>query len=266
MWFDDQLKRATFESQKFAEGRFRNAYKGTWTNPPGRRGRKCVVKEKKDTYTWNPTDWDTSVKIQKKAQELAGSFNFSLKPSHPVSFTKVDVLKVVESNPLSGPRLHECVLVEDFIPGSFKKWCNNYGFISDEAKTTAITMPAFMHWSWVHTGGEMMVADLQGVRGDDGYTLTDPVILSTTGTYGATDMGVEGMAMFFIHHECNGICNGLSRPTYWGVITKIPPLYRASCEQLLQQVMSSTTYTFELQFPPDIRATIIQTFREIARR
>ena len=48
--------------------------------------------------------------------------------------------------------------------------CNNYGFISDEAKTKAITMPAFMHWSWVHTGGEMMVANLQGVRGDDGYT------------------------------------------------------------------------------------------------
>ena len=266
MWFDDQVKRVTFESQKFAEGRFQNAYKGTWTNPRERIGQKCVVKEKKNTCTWNLTDWETSVKIQKKAQELAGSFNVSLKPSHPVSFTEVDVLKVVESNPLSGPRLHEYVLVEDFIPGNFKKWCNNYGFISDEAKTTAITMPAFMHWSWVHTGGEMMVADLQGVSGDDGYTLTDPVILSTTGTYGATDMGVEGMAMFFIHHECNGICSGLSKPTYWDVITRIPPLYRASCEQLLQQVMSSTTYTFELQFPPHIRATVIQTFREIARR
>ena len=142
MWFDDQSKEATFESQKFAEGRFRNAYKGTWTKPRERRGRKCVVK---DTYTWNPTDWDTSVKIQKKAQELAGSFSVSLKPSHPVSFTDVDVLKVV-------------------------------------------------------------------------------------------------------------------------VITRIPQPYRASCEQLLQQVMSSTTYTFELKFPPHIRATVLQTCREIARR
>ena len=87
MWFDDQQKRATFESQKFAEGRFRNAYKGTWTNPQERRGRKCVVKEKKDTYTWNPTDWDTSLKIQKKAQELADSFNLS-SHSYQISFTK----------------------------------------------------------------------------------------------------------------------------------------------------------------------------------
>ena len=266
MWVDDQLKEATFESQKFAEGRFRNAYEGTWLNPPERKGQKCVVKEKKDTYTWNPTDWDTSVKIHKKAQELAGSFNVSLKPSHQISFTEVDVLQVVESDSLSGPRLNEYVLVEDFIPGNFKKWCNNYGFISEEAKTTAITMPAFMHWSWVHTGGEMMVADLQGVRGGDGYTLTDPVILSTTGTYGATDMGVEGMAMFFMHHDCNDICNGLSKPSYHDFITRIPQHYRESCKQLLQKVMSSTTYTFELQFPPPIRAAVIETFREIARR
>ena len=263
MWFDDQSRRIIFESQKFAEGRFRNAYKGTWINPLEKQGQKCVIKEKKDTYTWNPTDWDTSVKIQKKAQELAGSFNRS---SYQISFAEVDVLPVLKNDSPSGPRRGEHVLVEDFIPGNFKKWCSNYGFISDEAKTTAITMPAFMHWSWVHTGGEMMVADLQGVRGDDGYTLTDPVILSTTGTYGATDMGVEGMAMFFIHHECNGICSGLSRPFYHDVITRIPQPYRAICEQLLQQVMSSTTYTFELKFPPHIRATVLQTFREIARR
>ena len=258
-----------FQENWFAQGRFRNAYKGTWITPLEKLGQQCVVKKKRDTCTLNLTDWDTSVKIQKKAQEFAGSFNisFSIGPTHPVSFAEVYIHRVVQScNSLFGPRFNECVLVEDFIPGNFKKWCNNYGFISDEAKTTAITMPAFMHWSWVHTGGEMMIADLQGVRGDDGYTLTDPVILSTTGTYGATDMGVEGMAMFFIHHECNGICNGLSRPTYWDVITKIPQLYHASCEQLLQQVMSSTTYTCELKFPPLIRATVLQTFREIARR
>ena len=258
-----------FQENWFAQGRFRNAYKGTWITPLEKMGQQCVVKKKKDTCAWHLTDWDTSVKIQKKAQEFAGSFNnsFSVGPTHPVTFPDVYIHRVVQTcNSLFGPRLNECVLVEDFIPGDFKKWCNNYGFISEEAKTTDIMMPAFMHWSWVHTGGEMMVADLQGVRGVDGYTLTDPVILSTTGTYGATDMGIEGMAMFFIHHECNGICSVLSKPTYWDVITRIPPLYRVSCEQLLQQVMSSTTYTFELRFPPHVRATVIQTFREIARR
>ena len=258
-----------FEEHCFAQGRFRYAYKGTWIEPQDKKGQKCVVKEKKDAYAWKLTDWDTSLKIREKAQELADNFNFSLEPPPPcpVSFAALYVHQVVEQDSSSGPKLHEHVLVEDFIPGNYKKWCSNYGFISEEAKTTAIMMPAFMHWSWVHTGGEMMVADLQGVRRDDGYTLTDPVILSTTAdTYGATDMGVEGMAMFFIHHECNEICSGLPKPTYYDVITRIPQPYRAICEQLLQQVMSSTTYTFELKFPPHIRATVLQIFREIARR
>ena len=255
----------TFENQWFAEGRFRYAYRGTWITPE-KRGWKCVVKERKDVYTWKATDWDTSVKIQQEAQKLAKGFNNSLKPSHPISFTEVVVHIVTEQPYSSGPRLDEYVIVEDFIPGNFTKWCNNYGFISQEAKTTAITMPGFMHWSWVHTGGEMMVADLQGVRRDDGYTLTDPVILSTSGTYGATDMGIEGMAMFFLHHECSGICSDLPKPTYWDLIMNIPQSQRAGCEKLLQQVMSATTYKFELQFPPSIRATVIQTFRQVARR
>ena len=258
----------TFEENWFAQGRFRNAYKGTWITPLEKWGQHCVVKEKKDKCTWNLTDWDTSVKIQKKAQELAGNFNnsFIVGPTHPVSFAEIYIHRVVQNNSLFGPRLNEYVLVEDFIPGKFKKWCNNYGFISDEAKTTAIMMPAFMHWSWVHTGGEMMVADLQGVCGDHGYRLTDPVILSTTGTYGATDTGVEGMAMFFMYHKCNEICSGLSKPSYNDVIKRIPQPYRASCEQLLRQVRSSTTYTFELKFPSHIRAAVLQTFREIACR
>ena len=259
------MMEATFEDNKFAEGRFRNAYMGTWTSPRDKVGQKCVVKERKDVYTMRTTDWDTAVKIQGEAAELAASFNDSLDLNRPISFTEVNVLKVVESNSQQGPRLNEYVIVEDFISGNFKKWCNNYGFISQEARSTAITMPAFMHWSWVHTGGEMMVADLQGVRTDDGYTLTDPVILSTSGTYGATDMGIEGMTMFFLHHECNGICSGLTKPTYWDLIMNIPQSQRASCEQLLQQVRSATTYTFELKFPPYIRATVIETFRQVAQ-
>ena len=61
----------TFEENWFAQGRFRNAYKGTWITPPEKWGQQCVVKEKKDKCTWNLTDWDTSVKIHKKSNWLA---------------------------------------------------------------------------------------------------------------------------------------------------------------------------------------------------
>ncbi len=79
-------------------------------------------------------------------------------------------------------------------------------------------MPAFMHWSWAHTGGQKMIADLQGVRSHSGYTytLTDPVLLSNHthgGQYGCTDTGVEGMAMFFLKHTCGHFCWQYPKPT-----------------------------------------------------
>ena len=64
------MEAVTFKGVSFAEGRFRTAYMGTWTAPPSKSGKKCVVKEEKDSYTWKSTDWDTTVKIQKKAIEL----------------------------------------------------------------------------------------------------------------------------------------------------------------------------------------------------
>ena len=168
--------------------------------------------------------------------------------------------------PYSHPKLNEYVIVEDYIPGTFKKWCNNYGFISAESVSIALAMPAFMHWSWLQSGGQLMVADLQGVRTDKGYVLTDPVILSSSNQYGVTDMGVEGMAMFFMHHRCNALCRDLPRPTIADFREKIPQSMLSACQQMLQQVGGTTSYLHELQFTPHIRAVVAQTMKEIATR
>ena len=45
-----------FSPTSFAEGRFRRAYKGTFTEPPSKKGKQCVAKEKKASYTWAATD------------------------------------------------------------------------------------------------------------------------------------------------------------------------------------------------------------------
>ena len=148
----------------------------------------------KDRYLGHPSDWDTTVKIYTKASELAQSFNEYSKTDHPVSFTGVDVVFVSCLFDQSAvPKIGEYVVVEDYIEGEYKKWCNNYGYLSTEYQS----MPAFMHWSWVHTKGQLMIADLQGVRGDDRFSLTDPVIMFVDNSYGPTDTGVEGMIMFF---------------------------------------------------------------------
>ena len=168
------------------------------------------MKKFKETYIWKPTDWDETVKINERAKELAAEFNDAVSTNKAITFTDVHVMKVTGRSDLhSAPRPNEYVTCEDFIPGTFNKWCNNYGYISTESAT----QPAFMHWSWYHTDGEEMIADLQGVRNPDSFTLTDPAIISLSESYGATDVGVEGMAMFFLHHKCSSYCRDLPAPT-----------------------------------------------------
>ena len=257
----EEDRQATFESKSFAEGRFRRAYRGKWTAPPYAAGHTCVVKEFKETYTWKPTDWDETVKINDRAKELAAGFNDAVATTKPISFTDVHVMKVVStSDPYKTPRLHEYVTCEDFIPGTFNKWCNNYGYISTES----LSLPAFMHWSWNYTGGEEMVADLQGVRNPHSFKLTDPVIISLEEGYGATDMGVEGMAMFFLNHKCNSICTDLPAPTLAHFRRVIPQPYLEAAKTLMAQVYNSTTFRMELKFPRDIRGRVAARFREIA--
>ena len=257
--------RGVFNPSPFAEGRFRKAYKGKWTAPPSLAGKEIVVKECKENYTWKESDWNTTKMIYSKAQELANAFNRDMRPNYPIKFTDVQICQVTSSSTESGPQLNEYVAVEEFIPGDFTKWCNNYGYISLQAESINLIMPAFMHHSWCHTKGQVMVADLQGVRDDDGYKLTDPAILSITGDYGPTDMGIEGMAMFFLNHECNDICKTLCRPSLHHFQGKIPPVLLSQCLAMQQQVANATSYTWEMKFPPQLKMTVTDIFTRIAR-
>ena len=236
---------------------------GTFTAPPTKRGQKCVVKESKDSYTWKQTDWDVSVKIQEESKKLAEEFNKESNCNRSIKFTDVVVHKVISQGDTVNPKLGEYVLVEDYIPGDFTKWCNNNGYISSASEL----MPAFMHWSWVHSKGQVMIADLQGVLSGDTYRLTDPVLLSNTegGKYGCTDTGVEGMAMFFLRHTCNQFCR------YSGVYGNLPTIadvvgYGSANTMKLESIIPSTAYAHELKLPAHIRKTMITVFPQVATR
>ena len=258
-----------FKGTPFAEGRFRLAYLGVYELPLEKFGQKCVVKRKKDTYVWSPNGWDLSVLIQRTAQTLARDFNLYYQTRNrlyntpmpcSITFASIDKCRIT-----SGPFvLGEYAIYEDYLDGIYKKWVGNNGFISPESKA----LPAFAHWSWVHTGGEKMVADLQGVchlnPNGNHYFLTDPVILSVGHQYGCTDLGIEGMAMFFLNHSCNEFCNFLPRPTLDDVTQEVPQLQTDSVKLLLQQLQDHTTYSHEQKFSPEICAALIPVFKRIA--
>ena len=254
-------REAEFSYTSFAEGRFRRAYKGVWTAPPQDNGRACVVKELKDDYTWKATDWEVTLEINKQAKDLSAKFTSQCDiAGMSISFTDVHVMIVVSDggNPNKRPKLNEYVTCEDYIPGKFNKWCSNYGYISNDSSI----LSAFMHWSWIHTRGEEMISDLQGVQSANSYTLTNAVMLSLSSEkYGATNMGAEGMAMFFHNHKCNSLCECLSKPTPAQII---PQQNLTTAQTFLADVKSSTTYTKELKFPSDIRGRVEAKFREIA--
>ena len=257
---------ATFEAKSFAEGRFRRAYMGNYTAPLEKVGQKCVMKELKESYTWKSTDWDSTIEIHREAQTLAQGFNQYSKSDHPIDFTDISVYIITNQGSNATPKLNEYVIVEDYIPGQFKKWCNNYGYISDEV-SFAISMPAFAHWSWWYTNGEKMIADLQGVRFDNGYTLTDPVLMSGSvdgRRYGCTDTGVEGIAMFFLNHKCNQFCSNLPKPSINSL--GIPQSQIGAVTQQLQQILNATAYSHELKLPYYIRSCLVEPLKTIASR
>ena len=242
---------------------------GTYTAPPEKAGQKCVVKEHKENYTWKSSDWDIAVEIHRESQRLAEGFNKFSNTNYPISFTDIGVQQVTSrSDPNATPKLNEYVIVEDYIPGDFKKWLNNYGYVSPDV-SFAKSMPAFAHWSWWYTDGEKMIADLQGVRSENPskYTLTDPVLMSGTvdgRCYGCTDTGVEGIAMFFMNHQCNGFCDSLPKPTLQAL--GIPQWQVASVTRQLQQIFNATAYTHEIKLPYDIRSRLVQPLKTIAQR
>ena len=143
---DTYSKKVNFEPTKFAEGRFRNAYMGTWKKPIYKYGDRCVVKEKKSACCWSLNNWDTTLKMVKKAQVLATGFNKFSNTTRPIMFEDVEVMKVTQrSDPNAYPKVNEYVTVETYLQGTFEKWCNNYGGITSAAISSATTMPACIH-------------------------------------------------------------------------------------------------------------------------
>lgn len=101
-------------------------------------------------------------------------------------------------------RAGQKVLQEPFIE-KYQKLNSNTGW-SDDSTPWPRVMQALSHYSYHSSGGKLLLCDIQGGVYSNGVVLTDPVIMSTTRTFGPTDLGTTGISSFFAYHKCNEYC------------------------------------------------------------
>lgn len=89
----------------------------------------------------------------------------------------------------------------------FEKFTSNSGWIGDYDDWEVRAMAAFSHFTYHKSGGRLIVCDLQGRYRDDRrksrFELTDPAICSIGRSYGATDLGQQGIESFFANYTPN---------------------------------------------------------------
>ena len=136
------------------------------------------------------------MKTQAYAKMLAEEFSQRF-DSAPLQFLDAWAIELPRYN------IAKHATLEPFVDGVFQKYTSNNGFISAEAELAE----AFCHFSWCHSGGQMMVTDIQGF----GSTVfTDPQIHCVKNDFFSRgNLGKDGMDQFFAGHCCNDICRSL---------------------------------------------------------
>jgi len=178
---------------------------------PGRSKEKGKVKEKKVKPSYvakismDPKDnqdreiYKRDVECQAIAKYYARKFN-EYNPPKKVAFVKawLYILENREGRPICG--------VERFIDGPYRKHNNNFGYVSEEERSTP---QAFSHFTYECSGHELLICDVQGV----GDMYTDPQVHTKDGKgYGKGNMGKKGMDEFLKTHRCNAVCRYLKLP------------------------------------------------------
>ena len=209
--------KAKFETRPFASGTCQDAYRGDVIAPESKRGREVVVKLFKNDWERFKGDWSLDIRTYKKAQEMAQEFNSQSNTDRPIQFRKPALMTVTAKAHGSWTTVYmgEPVFARDFLHGTYTKWLSNNGWVNPKADGGR-SLIAFAHWTWVKSGQQLLVCDLQGVRDNPrGYWLTDPAINSVNKAYGATDCGMHGINAFFRHHKCNDFCKVLNIQNAW---------------------------------------------------
>lgn len=171
-------------------------------NPPVIHSKSYVAK-----ISMDPRDnldreiYFRDVEIQTLAAYYAHLFN-EYSPPKRVDFVKASILRLEEreSAPLCG--------VERYIEGTYRKWNNNFGFVSEDERNTP---QAFSHFSYESSNHRLLICDIQGVS--DCYTDPQCHSIEQDGIGGKGNLGQRGIDRFLATHRCNAICRYLKLPS-----------------------------------------------------
>lgn len=126
----------------------------------------------------------------------------------------------------------EAFTAERYLPGAFVKYNSNSGYVSQEALLHHDAVQAFLHFSFVSSGGRLAVTDLQGVARDSELFLTDPqVVTAAGGGFGPGDLGVRGLRACLTAHRCGPTCRRLGlQPVSGSVLRKLEAMAPRQCK------------------------------------
>uniref|UniRef100_A0A1A8FCZ2 Alpha-kinase 1 n=2 Tax=Nothobranchius korthausae TaxID=1143690 RepID=A0A1A8FCZ2_9TELE len=155
------------------------------------------------------------VERQMTAQHYVTEFNKSLYDKDVMAqifFIPSEALLI-----LNGDEIVGCLTVEPYMLGNFVKLTNNTRKKDETFQATEYGL-AFGHFTYLFSGGQEVVVDLQGwvTANGKGLTyLTDPQIHSTRIPKGPANFAASGLRLFLEEQhgpECNDICQLLNLP------------------------------------------------------
>lgn len=199
--------------QPFAEGAQKLAYHALTDG-----GKHIVLKQSK----WTDARSNCIKRCLETAQTHAVSINFSAtfnsdKPydidTMEIQFVRVGVMQVTDKGGKQCYFTYEPYLNA----ANYTKFTGNFSYVPDhEDHILNTTCQAFSHYTWVKSGKELVICDLQGMKFRSKVVLTDPAIHYCNNIlfYGSTNLGPRGIERFFQLHTCNEICEEmkLERP------------------------------------------------------
>ena len=186
----------SFRKQLFAQGTFKNVYKGIYVLGE-RRGQNAAVKVFKSGSVFEASFFDSELDVVEKAMEIINQFNAGNFTTQRVWLNRPQIW--TEKNH------QEKCLVEPMIE-NFQKFNSNTGWRPDETYRWIEIMQALSHFSYHASNTEFLLCDLQGGISDEGFIITDPVVISQKQIYGPSDLGSRGISTFFARHKCNQFC------------------------------------------------------------